>query len=198
VTLVIGVLAVQGDFAEHGAMLRRAAAEVTVREVRTPRDLDGLDGLIVPGGESTTIGKLLVAYQLEEPIKSAAQRGLPVWGTCAGMILLAREILGTQPDGRIGLMDMTVQRNAFGRQVDSFEIDLPFEGIDHPIHAVFIRAPLVERLGPHVQTLATLPDGRVVAARQDNLLATAFHPELTPDISLHAWFIEQCATRAAV
>jgi 5'-phosphate synthase pdxT subunit len=196
VTLTIGVLAVQGDFAEHGAMLRRASADVTVREVRTPRDLVGLDGLIVPGGESTTIGKLLVAYHLEEPIKWAAEHGLPVWGTCAGMILLASEILGGEPDGRIGLMDMTVQRNAFGRQVDSFEVDLPFVGIDHPIHAVFIRAPLVERLGPGVQALATLPDGRVVAARQGNLLATAFHPELTPDTSLHAWFIASCQQSA--
>src|SRR4051812_40736269 len=119
-TLIVGVLAVQGDFAEHAAMLRRAglarAIEVSVREVRKPRDLDGLDGLIVPGGESTTIGKLLVAYGLEDPIRAAAERGLPVWGTCAGMILLARDIVGTQPDGRIGLMDLTVQRNAFGRQ----------------------------------------------------------------------------------
>ncbi len=196
-SLVIGVLAVQGDFAEHAAMLRRADPSVAVCEVRTPRDLDGLDGLIVPGGESTTIGKLLVAYGLEEPIKRAAQDGLPMWGTCAGMVLLAREILGTQPDGRIGLMDLTVQRNAFGRQVDSFEIDLPFEGLDHPIHAVFIRAPLVERVGPSAEALATLPDGRVVAAKQGNLLATAFHPELTPDTSLHKWFIDQCAEHAA-
>ena len=195
-TPVIGVLAVQGDFAEHAAMLRRADPSVQVREVRTPRDLDGLDGLIVPGGESTTIGKLLVAYGLEEPIRRAAEEGLPVWGTCAGMILLARDILGTQPDGRIGLMDLTVQRNAFGRQVDSFEIDLPFDGIDHPIHAVFIRAPLVEHVGPSAQAVATLPDGRVVAARQDNLLATAFHPELTPDISLHRWFIDSCRRSA--
>jgi pyridoxal 5'-phosphate synthase pdxT subunit len=194
--LVIGVLAVQGDFAEHAAHLRRAEPSVVVREVRTPRDLDGLDGLIVPGGESTTIGKLLVLYQLEAPIRAAAERGMPVWGTCAGMILLARDILGTQPDGRIGLMDLTVQRNAFGRQIDSFEVDLSFAGIDHPIHAVFIRAPLVERVGPQAEVLATLPDGRVVAARQDNLLATAFHPELTPDTSLHAWFIQQCAERA--
>src|ERR1700737_478537 len=123
--LVVGVLAVQGDFAEHAVMLRRAAHEqgrdVVVREVRTPRDLDDLDGLIVPGGESTTMGKLLVAYGLEEPIRAAAQRGLPVWGTCAGMILLAREILGGEPDARIGLMDMMVHRNAFGRQIDSFE-----------------------------------------------------------------------------
>jgi pyridoxal 5'-phosphate synthase pdxT subunit len=196
VNLIVGVLAVQGDFAEHAAMLRRADSSVQVREVRTPRDLDGLDGLIVPGGESTTIGKLLVAYQLEEPIQRAAREGMPIWGTCAGMILLARDILGTQPEGRIGLMDLTVQRNAFGRQVDSFEIDLPFQGLDKPIHAVFIRAPLVERVGPSAEPLATLPDGRVVAARQGNLLATSFHPELTPDISLHKWFIEQCGLHA--
>jgi pyridoxal 5'-phosphate synthase pdxT subunit len=195
-TLVIGVLAVQGDFAEHAAMLRRADPSVQVREVRTPRDLEGLHGLIVPGGESTTIGKLLVAYGLEKPIRTAAEQGMPIWGTCAGMILLARDILGTQPDGRIGLMDLTVQRNAFGRQVDSFEIDLPFSGLNHPIHAVFIRAPLVEHVGPSAEPLASLPDGRVVAARQGNLLATAFHPELTPDTTLHRWFIESCQRSA--
>ncbi len=202
--LKIGVLAVQGDFAEHAAMLRRAAAdaheevtsEVVVREVRTPRDLADLDGLIVPGGESTTIGKLLVAYGLEEPIREAARAGLPVWGTCAGMILLARDIVGGEPDGRIGLMDLKVQRNAFGRQLDSFEVDLPFAGLDHPIHAVFIRAPLVQRVGPEAEALATLPDGRVVAARQGNLLATAFHPELTPDTRLHGLFIRSCQQSA--
>jgi pyridoxal 5'-phosphate synthase pdxT subunit len=201
---VIGVLAVQGDFAEHSAMLRRAAAgahgdgsrELIVREVRTPVDMRGLDGLIVPGGESTTIGKLLVAYGLEEPIRAAARGGLPVWGTCAGMILLARDIVGGEPDGRIGLMDLTVQRNAFGRQLDSFEVDLPFTGLERPIHAVFIRAPRVERVGPEAEALATLPDGRVVAARQGNLLATAFHPELTPDTRLHALFIASCAQSA--
>jgi 5'-phosphate synthase pdxT subunit len=195
-TVTIGVLAVQGDFAEHAAMLRRADPSVSVREVRTPRDLQGLDGLIVPGGESTTIGKLLVAYGLEQPIRQAAQEGLPVWGTCAGMILLARDIVGGEPDGRIGLMDLTVQRNAFGRQIDSFEVDLPFEGLDHPLHAVFIRAPSVLRVGPEVEPLASLSDGRVVAARQDNLLATAFHPELTPDTSLHGWFIQRCQEAA--
>jgi pyridoxal 5'-phosphate synthase pdxT subunit len=192
----VGVLAVQGDFAEHAAMLRQAGRahgqKIEVREVRTPRDLAGLDGLIVPGGESTTIGKLLVAYGLEQPIRAAAEAGLPVWGTCAGMILLAREIVGGEPDGRIGLMDLTVQRNAFGRQIDSFETELDFAGLDQPIHAVFIRAPLVERLGPRAEALATLPDGRVVAARQGHLLATAFHPELTPDTRLHALFIESC------
>ncbi|HLZ27034.1 MAG TPA: pyridoxal 5'-phosphate synthase glutaminase subunit PdxT [Chloroflexota bacterium] len=196
--LVIGVLAVQGDFAEHAAMLRRAAVdsddgrEVVVREVRAPADLRELDGLIVPGGESTTIGKLLVAYGLEAPIRAAARDGLPIWGTCAGMILLARDIVGGEPDGRIGLMDLTVQRNAFGRQLDSFEVDLAFGGLERPIHAVFIRAPLVERVGPAAEVLATLPDGRVVAARQGNLLATAFHPELTPDARLHALFIRSC------
>jgi 5'-phosphate synthase pdxT subunit len=190
--LTIGVLAVQGDFAEHAAMLRRADPSVAVREVRTPRDLEGLDGLIVPGGESTTIGKLLVAYKLEGPIQTAAREGLPVWGTCAGMILLARNILGGEPDGRIGLMDLTVQRNAFGRQVDSFETELDFSGLQQPIHAVFIRAPFVKSIGPEAEALATLPDGRVVAARQGNLLATAFHPELTPDTRLHAWFIQAC------
>jgi 5'-phosphate synthase pdxT subunit len=195
-SLAVGILAVQGDFAEHAAMLRRADPDVVIREVRTPRDLCDLDGLIVPGGESTTIGKLLVAYGLEEPIRAAALGGLPVWGTCAGMILLAREIVGGEPDGRIGLMDLTVQRNAFGRQIDSFEVDLPFAGLDHPIHAVFIRAPTVQRVGPEAEALATLPDGRVVAARQGNLLATAFHPELTPDVSLHRWFVERCREAA--
>ncbi|GAC1328329.1 MAG: pyridoxal 5'-phosphate synthase glutaminase subunit PdxT [Chloroflexota bacterium] len=194
--LTVGVLAVQGDFAEHAAMLRRASQDtgrdVEIREVRMPRDVIGLDGLIVPGGESTTIGKLLVAYGLEEPIRLAATAGMPVWGTCAGMILLARDIVGGEPDGRIGLVDVTVRRNAFGRQVDSFETDLDVKGLDAPLHAVFIRAPLVERVGDAVETLATLPDGRIVAARQGQMLATAFHPELTPDTSLHAWFIEQC------
>jgi 5'-phosphate synthase pdxT subunit len=197
VSLTVGVLAVQGDFAEHAAMLRRADPSVTVREVRTPKDLVGLDGLIVPGGESTTIGKLLVAYGLELPLRTAAENGMPVWGTCAGMILLAREIQGGEPDGRIGLMDLAVQRNAFGRQIDSFETELAFKGLDQPLHAVFIRAPLVERLGPSAEALATLPDGRVVAARQGNLLATAFHPELTPDVRLHKYFIDACGARAA-
>ena len=199
-TLTLGVLAVQGDFAEHAAHLRRAATtlgqEIVVREVRTVRDLADLDGLIVPGGESTTIGKLLLAYGLADPIRAAAEQGMPVWGTCAGMILMAREILGGEPDSRIGLMDLTVRRNAFGRQIDSFETNLDFKGLDQPLHAVFIRAPLVERVGPHAEALATLPDGRVVAARQGNLLATAFHPELSPDTTLHAWFIERCAEAA--
>jgi 5'-phosphate synthase pdxT subunit len=194
--MVIGVLAVQGDFAEHAAMLRRADPSVSVREVRTPKDLQGLDGLIVPGGESTTIGKLLVAYGLETPVREAAEHGMPVWGTCAGMILLARDIQGGEPDGRIGLMDLTVQRNAFGRQIDSFETELTFKGLDRPLHAVFIRAPTVQRLGDQAEALATLEDGRVVAARQGNLLATAFHPELTPDVRVHKYFIDVCRSHA--
>lgn len=194
-TLTVGVLAVQGDFAEHAVLLRKAAAslgwQVDVREVRLPRDLDSLDGLIVPGGESTAIGKLLLAYGLEQPLRDAAERGLPVWGTCAGMILLARDILGGEPDARIGLMDLSVRRNAFGRQLESFETSLSIDGLEKPIHAVFIRAPVVERIGPGATAVATLPDGRVVAARQGNLFATAFHPELTPDPSLHAWFLRE-------
>ncbi len=197
----MGVLAVQGDFAEHARLLSQAAAslgwDVEVREVRLPRDLEGLHGLIVPGGESTTIGKLLLAYGLEQPIQAAARDGLPVWGTCAGMILLARNILGGEPDARIGLMDLTVRRNAFGRQLDSFEVELPIEGLDEPIRAVFIRAPLVEEVGAEARPIATLPDGRVVAARQDNLLATAFHPELTPDPRLHAWFLRELVAARA-
>lgn len=194
--LVLGVLAVQGDFAEHAAMLRRADPSISVREVRTPKDLVGLDGLVVPGGESTTIGKLLVAYGLEMPIRSAVEGGMPVWGTCAGMILLAQEIQGGEPDGRIGLMDLSVQRNAFGRQIDSFETELSFKGLDQPLHAVFIRAPTIQRLGDEAEALASLPDGRVVAARQGNMLATAFHPELTPDTRLHRYFVDACRAYA--
>ena len=193
--LRVGVLAVQGDFAEHIAMLRSAAASIgepiDVREVRLPRDLAGLHGLIVPGGESTAIAKLLIAYGLADPIREAARGGLPLWGTCAGMILLAREILGGEPDTRFGLMDLTVRRNAFGRQIDSFEANLDVEGLEQPLHAVFIRAPLIERVGPEAHAIAVLPDGRPVAARQGNLLATAFHPELTQDFRLHAWFLKE-------
>lgn len=196
----IGVLALQGDFREHIATLKRLGVEA--REVRLPTDLAGLDGLIIPGGESTSIGKLLVQYGLRPPIKAAAAEGFPVYGSCAGLILLARAIRGgTTLDGLeqplLGLMDIVVQRNAFGSQVDSFEADLEIEGLDgEPFRGIFIRAPVVASVGPAVDVLAELADGRVVAARQGSLLVTAFHPELTPDLRMHELFVRlvrECA-----
>lgn len=182
----VGVLALQGAFAEHLAMLRRLG--VQGREVRLPGEMIGLDALILPGGESTTIGKLAVAYGLVEPIRAMVAQGKPVWGTCAGMILLAKDVGSTQP--LIGCMDVVVERNAFGRQVDSFEMDLkvPVLG-DAPFRSVFIRAPIIRTVGPGVQVLAALPDGRIVAARQGNTLVTAFHPELTDDDRWHRYFL---------
>jgi 5'-phosphate synthase pdxT subunit len=176
----IGVLALQGNFAEHRATLERLGAEIV--EVRLPRDLDGLDGLVIPGGESTTIRKLLLDYDLLEPIKRRIDGGLPVLGTCAGAILLARDL---------GAMDMTVKRNAFGRQLQSFETDLAVAGLDaRPLRAIFIRAPAIESVGPGVEVLARLTDGTIVAARQGRLLATAFHAELTDDDRLHASWLQ--------
>ncbi|MDE2990983.1 MAG: pyridoxal 5'-phosphate synthase glutaminase subunit PdxT [Chloroflexota bacterium] len=186
-TAVIGVLALQGDFAEHAAMLRRLGVES--REVRVPRDLEGLDGLVIPGGESTTIGKLLETYALLEPVRDLGASGFPIWGTCAGLILLATDVGAPQP--LLGLMDMTVERNAFGRQTDSFETDLDIDGLPGgAFHAVFIRAPIVSGVGDDVEVLAKLDDGRIVAVRQGNLLGTAFHPELTTDARLHSLFVE--------
>ncbi len=182
----VGVLALQGDFAEHATALRRAGAEVS--EVRLPRDLAGLQGLIIPGGESTTIARLMIIYDLLEPVQALARRGFPIWGTCAGAIMLARHAIGLDRPN-LGVMDMTVRRNAFGSQIDSFEIDLPVHGLHAPFHAVFIRAPVIESTGPDVEVTAALPDGRIVAARQGNLLATAFHPELTGDQRLHELFV---------
>ena len=183
----IGVLALQGDFAEHAVALRKAGAEAV--EVRLPRELAGLQGLIIPGGESTAITRLMVIYELLEPLRGLVRRGLPVWGTCAGAIVLARNAIGLdQPN--IGAMDITVRRNAFGSQLDSFEIDLPVAGMgEEPFHAVFIRAPVIEDVGPGVEVLARLPDGRMVAAQQGHLLATSFHPELTGDHRFHEYFL---------
>jgi pyridoxal 5'-phosphate synthase pdxT subunit len=186
----IGVLAIQGDFAEHIVVLRRLGVDTC--EVRLPHHLDGLDGLILPGGESTTIGKLAVDFGLLKPLR---QFGLShaIWGTCAGAIFLSRDARRSQP--LLGLMDITVQRNAFGRQVDSFEADLDIpalnlaNGSTAPYHAVFIRAPLIESVSGEARVLSTLPDGRIVAAQQRKLLATAFHPELTPDPRFHAYFL---------
>jgi 5'-phosphate synthase pdxT subunit len=187
---VIGVLALQGAFIEHIEKLKRLGIET--REVRLPADLEGLDGLIIPGGESTTIGKLIDRFGLREPILRMAGEGKAIWGTCAGMILVAREVdqetrARSQP--LLGLMDITVRRNAFGSQLESFEtaLDIPEMG-GSPFPAVFIRAPIISTIGPGVQVLARLPGGEIVAARQDNLIATAFHPELTTDDRLHAWF----------
>jgi len=183
----IGVLALQGAFIEHEKMLRELGVEAV--EVRLPSDLEGLDGLIIPGGESTTIGKLAVEYGLVEPLRQFAQVK-PTWGTCAGMIFLAKDI-GIDRQPILGLMDITVNRNAFGRQIDSFETDLPIAVLgDTPFHMIFIRAPVVTGASDGVDILAKLDDGRIIAVQQGHLLATAFHPELTDDMRLHRYFLE--------
>jgi 5'-phosphate synthase pdxT subunit len=187
----IGVLALQGAFIEHEHALRRLGHEVT--QVRLAEHLDRIDRLIIPGGESTTIGKLLVAYDLLEPIRERARREMPIWGTCAGMILLAKRITDGRPEGQpaLNLMDITARRNAFGRQLDSFEADLHVSALGSaPFPAIFIRAPRIDAVGKDVETLATLDDGTIVAARQDRLLATSFHPELTGDDRFHRLFLD--------
>ena len=186
----IGVLAIQGDFAEHIVMLKRLGVETV--EVRLPAHLDGLDGLIIPGGESTTIGKLSVDYGLIEPLRRFGGNHA-TWGTCAGAIFLSKDARRQQP--LLGLMDITVERNAFGRQVDSFEADLDIEPLnkatasDAPYHAIFIRAPIIESVQADAQVLSRLADGRIVAAQQGHLLATSFHPELTRDPRFHQYFL---------
>jgi len=186
----IGVLALQGDFAEHIAILR--SLDVDSIEVRLPAHLEDLQGLIIPGGESTTIGKLAKAYDLIEPLRRFGKERA-IWGTCAGAIFLAKDLQRTQPF--LGLMDIVVERNAFGRQVDSFEVqlDVPALEIVEPggglFHAVFIRAPLIDSVSGDVQVLAKLDDGHIVAAQQGQLLATAFHPELTGDNRFHRYFL---------
>jgi 5'-phosphate synthase pdxT subunit len=184
----IGVLALQGAFIEHEQILTRIGADTA--EVRLPQHLEGLDGLIIPGGESTTIGRVAERWGLVEPLRTFARSGRPIWGTCAGMILMARQVAdGVAGQSLLGLMDIVVRRNAFGRQVDSFEADLAVPALGkQPFHAVFIRAPLIERVGKGVQVLTQLEGGTVVAAQQDNLLVTAFHPELTGDDRFHRYF----------
>jgi 5'-phosphate synthase pdxT subunit len=179
----IGVLALQGDFREHLATLESIGVEGV--PVRLPADLGGLVGLILPGGESTTMRLLMERWSLAEPIRRLAATGAPLYGTCAGMIVLSQEIAGGEAP-ILPLLDITVERNAFGRQLDSFEAELavPILG-DRPVHAVFIRAPIVERVGPDVDVLARLEDGRIVAVRQRNVLATAFHPELAGETRFH-------------
>ena len=195
--MIIGILALQGAFVEHENILHRLGVETI--EVRLPEQLEGLDGLIVPGGESTTIGKVAQRWNLLEPIRGFARSGRPLWGTCAGMILMAKEVVdGTPGQPLLGLLDVTVRRNAFGRQVDSFEADLEVPALGaSPFHAIFIRAPLIERVAEGVEVLARLGPalskvegpGAIVAARQGNLLATAFHPELTEDDRFHRYFL---------
>lgn len=191
---VIGVLALQGDVREHVAALASCGAEPVL--VRRESELAAVDALVLPGGESTAISKLLAAFELLEPLRARLRDGLPAFGSCAGMILLASEVLDTRPDAEhLSGIDMTVRRNAFGRQVDSFETDLPFAGLPGgPVRAVFIRAPWVERAGEGVEVLATVPDGpaagRIVAVRQGNVLATSFHPEVTGDLRVHRMFVE--------
>lgn len=187
----MGVLALQGDFAEHQAML--AAAGATSCQVRTSAELDACGALIIPGGESTTIAKLMDAYGLRAPLVAFARSGRPVWGTCAGLIMLAQRLEENRPTP-LGLMDMTVRRNGYGRQVDSFSAPLDVKGMeDGPYHAVFIRAPLITAMGPGIEVLAALEDGSPVAVRAGNLLATSFHPELTRDARFHTAFLEMAA-----
>ena len=193
---LIGVLALQGDVREHLAALSDSGADAV--GVRRPEELDKVDGIVIPGGESTTMSRLLQVFELLEPLRERLRSGLPAYGSCAGMILLASEVLDTRPDAEhLGAIDMTVRRNAFGRQVDSFESDLEFDGIvGDPVRAVFIRAPWVERVGPGVEVLAQVPAaageaaGRIVAVRQGSVIATSFHPEVTGDRRVHELFVD--------
>ncbi|MGW1061736.1 pyridoxal 5'-phosphate synthase glutaminase subunit PdxT [Micromonospora sp. NBC_01412] len=191
---VIGVLALQGDVREHVGALAGVGADA--RPVRRPGELDAVDGLVIPGGESTTISKLVDIFEMREPIDKRIAAGMPVYGSCAGMIMLATEVLDGRPDQRgFAGIEMTVRRNAFGRQVDSFEASVEIAGVEGAaFHAVFIRAPWVERVGPGVEVLGRVTDSpagdRIVAVRQGNLLATSFHPELTGDLRLHRYFVD--------
>jgi len=193
----IGVLALQGAFIEHEQMLQRLGVEAV--EVRLPKDLEGCAGVIIPGGESTTIGKLAVQYHVIEPLRAMARSGRPLWGTCAGLIFMAKDVQRDQP--LLGLMDVTVQRNAFGRQVDSFEANISIKGVDgdKPFHAIFIRAPLIEAVGEGVEVLARVEKDNqevIVAAQQGNLLVTSFHPELSNDDRFHRYFVKMAESKA--
>lgn len=187
--MTVGVLALQGDFREHVDVLQRLGVDVV--EVKLPADLKAIDRLIIPGGESTTIGKLLVLYKLLEPIRSRVKKGMPLWGTCAGAILIAKHIADSkagQPS--LALMDITARRNAFGRQLDSFETELLMpEVAAKPLPVAFIRAPVLQQPGKRVRVLAQLPDGKIVAAQEGRMLATCFHPELTGNDTLHRYFV---------
>lgn len=192
--VTIGVLALQGDFAEHKSILEQLGA--TAREVRTVDQLAGLDGLILPGGESSTVGKLLESFGLLEPVRKAIREGLPTLATCAGLVLLARD--ATQKRGPlIGTMDVEVSRNAFGRQVDSFETDLTVPALgETPVHAIFIRAPAITAVGPDVEILARTDNGAIVAARQGNQVAAAFHPEISGETRFHELLLKMVRERS--
>ena len=198
----VGVLALQGAFIEHIRIL--CALGIEAVEIRLPEQLQDVEGLIIPGGESSTIGMLAVTYGLVEPMRRMAKDGRPIWGTCAGMILLAKDVGRDQPI--LGVMDIVVDRNAFGRQIDSFEAELKIPSLDavstsrergQPFRAVFIRAPVIKSVGDAVDEIARLPDGPIVAAQQGNLLATAFHPELGDDTRFHRWFLAKSPARAS-
>ncbi len=189
----IGILALQGAFIEHVKMLEKLGQKAS--EVRLPRQLHGLDGLLIPGGESTTMMNLMQSFELIEPIKKLAEDHRAIWGTCAGLICIAKNV--RNPDNTrmktLGLMNITVMRNAFGRQVDSFETGLQIAGLqDGPFPGVFIRAPYIEKVGRDVEVLARLSDGEIVAARHSKMLATSFHPELTDDTRFHRYFLDIC------
>ena len=186
---IVGVLAIQGDYREHRTLLESLGADV--KEIRLPDQLDEVDGLIIPGGESTTIVQLIDIYNMREKLRERVlNEGMPTWGTCAGMIVMAHKLSDHRPDP-LKLMNIEVSRNAFGRQVDSFETDLEVEDMDGPpYHAVFIRAPVVDTIGEGVRIISSLDDGRPVAVRQGHMLATAFHPELTNDPRMHKLFLQ--------
>jgi len=191
--MIVGVLALQGTFIEHISMLRRLGVEAP--PIRLPHELDTLDGLIIPGGESTTMLRLMESFGLIQPIREMARDGLPIWGTCAGMVLLAKSVSNYEME-TLGLMDMKIRRNAFGSQIDSFEVDLeiPLVG-EESFHAVFIRAPIVKEARPGIKILSRLPDNGIVAAKQNRLLACAFHPEFTDDLRFHSYFLNMISQK---
>lgn len=191
--MIVGVLALQGTFIEHISMLRRLGVEAP--PIRLPHELDTLDGLIIPGGESTTMLRLMESFGLIQPIREMARDDFPIWGTCAGMVLLAKSVSNYEME-TLGLMDMKIRRNAFGNQIDSFEVDLeiPLVG-EESFHAVFIRAPIIKEARPGIKILSRLPDNAIVAARQNRLLACAFHPEFTDDLRFHSYFLNMISQK---
>jgi 5'-phosphate synthase pdxT subunit len=189
----VGVLALQGTFIEHIEILRQLSVEAL--PIRLPHELNTLDGLIIPGGESTTMMRLMESFGLIQPIREMAREGLAIWGTCAGMVLLAKSVSNHEME-TLGLMDMKIRRNAFGSQIDSFEIDLEIPAVgEEPFHAVFIRAPVIKEAKPGVKILSRLPDGTIIAAKQNRLLACAFHPEFTNDLRFHNYFLNMVSQK---